>query len=105
MSYVKSTTSFPVSIKSSPPGVKIVSSIAEPVFFIDPNSGKIKFFMVHSVEPDNRVTPIGLTVITQQSENRLNTIIISEKSIKTLISTFNDLIETLEVVISVLEDI
>ncbi len=61
--------------------------------------------LCHSVEPDNRVTPIGLTVITQQSENRLNTIITSEKSIKTLISTFNDLIETLEVVVSVLEGI
>ena len=61
--------------------------------------------LCHAVEPDNRVTPIGLTVITQQAGNRLNSIITSKKSIKTLISTFNDLIETLEVVVSVLEGI
>ena len=61
--------------------------------------------LCHAVEPDNRVTPNGLTVITQQAENHLNSIITSQKSIKTLISTFNDLIETLEVVISVLEGI
>jgi len=72
---------------------------------LDLESANITRALCCAVEPDNRIAPEGVRVITFQEETRLISTIESTQKLQTLLATFNDLIAALITVFNVLESI